>query len=66
MRQCRRHTATSSIVSLIKIKKQIKMMQRMLLKSLGRPASLTGQTQRAFASGTSFEKFNFEDPFKLD
>jgi len=24
------------------------------------------QTVRTFASGTSFEKFNFEDPFKLD
>lgn len=22
--------------------------------------------QRSFASGTTFEQFNFEDPFKLD
>ena len=27
---------------------------------------LGGMGQRAFASGTSFDKFNFEDPFKLD
>ena len=47
-------------------------MQRVILKSLqNRSAFVTRaptmqMASRAFASGTTFEQFNFEDPFKLD
>ena len=43
------------------------MMQRVLLKQFKSPAlKFGGVGKRAFASGTSFDKFDFEDPFKLD
>ena len=46
-------------------------MQRVLLKSLQNRSAMVNRApmqmaSRAFASGTSFEQFNFEDPFKLD
>ena len=46
-------------------------MQRVLLKSLQKRSALVTRTpmqmaMRTFASGTTFEQFNFEDPFKLD
>ena len=42
-------------------------MNRVLFKSLAkRPASTFTAPARAFASGDSFETFNFEDPFKLN
>ena len=34
--------------------------------NLAKRATVNGQSVRTFGSGTSFEKFNFEDPFKLD
>lgn len=43
------------------------MMNRVLFKSLTKKNATTLTTPvRAFASGTSFETFNFEDPFKLN
>ena len=46
------------------------MMNRVLAKSLltkgSSKAVQMGVPARAFASGTSFEKFDFEDPFKLN
>ena len=43
-----------------------------MFKNLIKPANVAKtttngvQSVRTFASGTSFEKFNYEDPFKLD
>jgi len=37
-----------------------------MLQQKMRPSPMIGVAQRAFASGTHLEKFNWEDPFKLD
>jgi len=43
------------------------MMNRVLLQSMQKMRPTTFATPaRAFASGTSFDKFDFEDPFKLN
>lgn len=43
------------------------MMNRVLFKAMAkRQICLQQAPMRAFASGTSFEQFNFEDPFKLN
>ena len=39
-------------------------MQSYLTK-VARPSILTQTIRRQFGSGTSFEKFDYEDPFKL-
>jgi hypothetical protein len=43
------------------------MMNRVILQTVQkmRPATLAAPV-RAFASGTTLEKFDFEDPFKLN